>query len=288
MPNPVKAALSCMEATIDNSSSLYKYLKKSFKDECISTFFKGFYKFFYDNGYDYDINGFSLVFFMPPHLSGFRWPTPHELIAPSTANAMGPTVDINYLDFITFALEVTVPDIGVEKGTLGMVASDTFDYPVHVHATTDISLSYLDSSNLKLYNFHSAWIRYIQAVVSGLTEPDPDKIFGYLKEEDYDIIDYLGSLYVLKFDATMFRPVMIAKAIGIFPNAVPFKESIGPKGQHQITISNVAYTCSYFYEEPIAEDAIEDESKRRVLFKEFMNNYEKAFKAIEETLQSNE
>jgi hypothetical protein len=283
MPDPVKAALTCMEATIDNNSSLYKYLKKSFKDECISTFFKGFYSFFYDNGYDYDINGFSLVFFMPPHLSGFGWPTPHELIAPNHSAGVG-IVDINYLDFITFALEVTPPDIGVEKGSLGMVASDTFDYPTHIHSSPDISLSYLDTSKLKLYNFHSAWVRYIQAVVSGLVSPAPE----YLEVEDYDIIDYLGSLYILKFDSTMFRPVMISKAIGLFPNAVPFKESIGPKGQHQITISNVAYTCSYFYEEPIDENAIENPLMRRVLFKEFMERYEPAFKQIEESLQSNE
>lgn len=279
MPNPVGAAMTCMQHTLDDSTSLYKYLKKSFKDECISTFFKGFYKFFYENGYDYDINGFSLIFFMPPHLSGFQWPTPVELIAPGS-----PGGTMSYLDFITFGLEVTPPDVGVEKSTLPTQASDTFDYPVHVHSGSEISLSYVDNAQLKLYTFHSDWVRYIYAVVYGLVNPD-DK---YLQEDDYDIIDYLGSLYILKFDATMFRPIMIGKAVGIFPNAVPFKESIGPKGQHQVTISNVSYTCSYFYEEPIAEDAIEDAGKRKVLFKEFMNYYEKAFLEIEASLQSNE
>lgn len=280
MPNPVRAAMTCMQHTMDDSTSLYKYLKKSFKDECISTFFKGFYKFFYENGYDYDINGFSLVFFMPPHLSGFPgWPTPEVLIAPGSPGGI-----MSYLDFITFGLEVTLPDVGVEKSSLPTQASDLFEYPVHIHAGGEISLSYVDNAHLKLYTFHSDWVRYIYAVVYGLVSPQPQ----YLEEEDFDIIDYLGSLYILKFDSTMFRPVMISKAVGIFPNAVPFKESIGPKGQHQVTISNVSYTCSYFYEEPIAEDAIEDASKRKVLFKDFMDRYEAAFLQIEESLQSNE
>lgn len=284
MPNPVRAAMTCMQHTMDDSTSLYKYLKKSFKDECISTFFKGFYKFFYENGYDYDINGFSLVFFMPPHLSGFPgWPTPEQLISPGGA-AIGGPASLNYLDFITFALEVTPPDIGVEKSSLPTQASDVFEYPVHIHAGGEISLSYVDNADLKLYTFHSDWVRYIYAVVYGLVKPQPQ----YLAPVDHDIIDYLGSLYILKFDATMFRPLMIAKAIGIFPNAVPFKESIGPKGQHQVTISNVSYTCSYFYEEPIAEDAIENANGRKVLFKEFMDRYERAFLDIEESLQSNE
>lgn len=76
MPDPIAASLCAIEKNVSLTENLYKYLKKSFKNECMSDFFKGFYKFFYDNGYDYDINGFCLVFFYPPHLSGFNWPTP--------------------------------------------------------------------------------------------------------------------------------------------------------------------------------------------------------------------
>lgn len=270
MPDPIAASLCAIEKNVSLTAGLYKYLKKSFENECLSDFMKGFYKFFYDNGYDYDINGFSLVFFMPPHLSGFNWPTPDLLLSPSSSNSLG----LSYLDFITFALEFTPSDVSIEKGTLGLVASDTFDYPINIHATTDVSLSYLDTSDLKLYAFHSIWVRYIHAVISGMTLPRNEYLDA---DNDFDVIDYLGSLYVLKFDADMLKPRMIGKALGIFPNAVPFKEQIGPKGQHQITISNVSYTCSYFYEEHIPEKAIENPAERTVLFKEFMEKFEPAF-----------
>lgn len=267
MPTPPEVAMCIIEKNVSLTENLYKYLKKSFKNECLSDFFKGFYKFFYDNGYDYDINGFSLVFFYPPHLSGWNWPTPDMLIRPDNGT------NLSYLDFVSFALEVTPSDITVEKGTLGLIASDTFDYPININASREISLSFLDTSDLKLYAFHSIWVRYIHAVIAGQTSPKEE----YLKDPDIDIIDYLGSLYILKFDADMQKPRLIGKALGIFPNAVPYKESIGPRGQHQVTISNVSYTCSYFYEEHIHEEALTDPGKRTVLFQEFMDIFEIVF-----------
>lgn len=278
--NPAQAAMCAIKQNVSLTQNLYTYLRKSFQTECLSDFFKGFYQFFYDNGYDYDINGFSLIFFMPPHLSGFGWPSPDVLINPG-----GGANGLSYLDFMTFALEVTPADVTVEKGTLGIIASDTFDYPINVHAGTEVSLTYLDSSDLKLYAFHSIWVRYIHAVISGRVEPTSEsggRQYSTENIDEDDIIDYVGSLYILKFDSDMLKPRMIAKALGIFPNAVPFKEQIGSKGQHQVTISNVSYTCSYFYEEPISEGAIENTTPgaRNVLFSEFMSSFGEAFKTL--------
>jgi hypothetical protein len=278
---PTECAIAAIQKNVSLTQNLYKYLQKSFKTECISDFFKGFYQFFYDNGYDYDINGFSLVFFVPPHLSGFGWPSPELLLNPSYGSNL--TNGLNYLDFITFALEVTPPDVTVEKGTLGIIASETYDYPINVHGGTDMSLTYLDSSDLKLYSFHSIWVRYIHAAISGRVAPTMEtggRPYSTENPDDDDIIDYVGSIYILKFDADMLKPRMIAKALGVFPNAVPFKEQIGAKGQHQVTISNVSYTCSYFYEEPIFEDAILDANNRTVLFREFMETFSSAFNEL--------
>jgi hypothetical protein len=110
-----------------------------------------------------------------------------------------------------------------------------------------VSLQYIDTDQLKLYTYHSIWIKYIHGVVLGHLWPKPEYVNG-------NVIDYMGSIYFLKFDSDMKSPKMIAKALGIYPNAVPYKELVGVRGQHSISISNCNYTCAYFYEEPIYSD----------------------------------
>ena len=53
----------------------------------------------------------------------------------------------------------------------------------------------------------------------------------------------------------MKTPKMIGKAVCVFPNNLPFKEYIGTRGNHQITITNATYNCAYFAEEPVYENS---------------------------------
>lgn len=243
MPNIITGAFdSVAEGVAD--TDLYKYLKKSYVDEDISDYFKGFYDYFYSKGYDFDIGGFSLIFFYPPHLSGLK------------GNKIGlPPPDLlrdRFRDFISVSLEFTSVDIEVEKTSIGIIGNETFDYATHVRSAGEISVSYLNNNDLSLYEFHSMWVRYIHAVILGHIKPQQDYI-------DDNLIDYMGSIYFLKFDADMKSPKMIAKALGIYPNSVPYKELVGVRGQHPVTISNCSYTCSYFYEEPIYSDSRYDD-----------------------------
>lgn len=248
MPNIISKAFDTVAEGVADTD-LYKYLKKSYVDEDISEYFKGFYDYFYSRGYDFDIGGFSLIFFYPPHLSGL------------TGSPLGKPPNIvlqeRFKDFISFSLEFNSVDIDVEKTSIGIMGNETFDYATHVKSSGDISVSYLNDNRLSLYEYHSTWIKYIHAVTLGHIKPDDSGSIDGPTENRYitdNLIDYMGSIYFLKFDADMKTPIMIAKALGIYPNSVPYKELVGVRGQHPVTISNCSYTCSYFYEEPIYSD----------------------------------
>lgn len=226
--------------TTFRKTDLYKYLKLSFDTEDISIFYKGFYKFFYENGYEYDINGFSLIFFYPPHLSGLSGVS----MGGVSLSAPPPTVLRSlFSDFIIFSLEFTPPDINVEKTSIGLTGTETFDYATHVHSSGETSVSYVDTDDLRFYSYHSYWIKYIHAVILGEISPSSEYITS-------NAIDYMGSIYCIKFDADMKTPRLISKALGIYPNSLPLKEKIGNRSQHQISLANITYTCAYFYEEP--------------------------------------
>lgn len=256
-------ALNSLQQTTSTNPELYKYLKKSFENEDISIFFKGFYNFFYDRGYEYDINGYSLIFFYPAHLSGAG----AGGVDSSWAALPDAILHDYFKDFITFAVEFTPIDISVEKTSIGLIGNETFDYPTHVHSSGEVSLTYLDSDDLKLYTYHSIWVRYIHGVILGHLTPLEEYV-------ETNLIDYMGSFYCIRFDADMKTPVSISKALGVYPTGLPYKEMLGVRGQHQVTLYNCSYMCSYFYEEPIL-----NAGGNQALYNEFMGKFGKLFES---------
>lgn len=196
---------------------LYKYFKQSYNDIPIDGMFKGFYDYFYNNGYDYDINGFSLIYFVPPSIA-----------------SVGDKLE----GYPTLALEFTPSEIQVEKSTIGIIGNETYNYATNVMPSSEVSVSYLDTSDLNIYQVHSEWVKYIHKAT-----------LGFEGNSDNNTLNYLGTIYSLKFGANMEKPLMLAKAVGVFPNFVPYKEYIGPRSTNTITICNCSYTTYYFQEE---------------------------------------
>lgn len=198
---------------------LYKYFKQAVGEVDIHDLFKEFYNFFYNNGYDYDINGFSLIYFVPPSVA-----------------SVGDKIE----GYPTLALEFIPSDIEVEKSSIGIIGNEIYNYATNVIPSAEVSVSYIDSTTLNLYQVHSEWVKYIHRAVLGLEGGSDNKT-----------LNYLGTIYSLKFGSDMKTPLMLAKATGVFPNFVPYKEYLGPRSQNLITICNCSYTTYYFQEEYI-------------------------------------
>lgn len=215
--------------------NLYKYIKTAAQNENIDNIFKDFYKFFYSRAYEYDISGYNLIFFRPPEFSAFngQW----------TENSAVKFKDF-FKDIVVLAVDYTPHEIAVSKTQIDLTSSLMFSYPVDSEHGGEISVSYIDSDDLRIHSYHSLWIKYIHYVNMGHLIPATSYI-------ESNTIDYLGTIYSLKFKSNMQTPVLATKAMGVFPTSLPVKESMGVRGQHEIALTSISYTTLYHTDEPI-------------------------------------
>jgi len=76
----------------------------------------------------------------------------------------------------------------------------------------------------------------MKMVMRGDIEPDA----SYYDSKE---LDYMGSLYFLKFKPGMDLPNYIGKATGIFPKNIPVNDILGNRTENQL----VMYNINYFY-----------------------------------------
>lgn len=215
--------------------NIYKYLKDAHTNEDLDELFNDFYKFFYDRAYEYDINGYNLILFSPASFSAF-----------SLTNEV--VLDTYLRDSIVMAVDYSPHEIQVSKSTIDLTSSLNFIFPTDTEHGGDISITYLDTDDLKIYAYHSLWLKYIFYVNMGYLKPASKFI-------ENNTIDYMGSVYSLKFKSDMKTPVLATKAMGVFPNSLPIKETMGTRGEHQVTLTTVNYTTLYYMDEVVGKNA---------------------------------
>lgn len=187
------------------------------------------------NFFNPDINGFTLGFFiMPPFLSLDRT-----------------KIDVNWLydvqKLITFAsIDYTPPQRQVEseraKARVGGIP-----YATEISPTDQLSVTYIDNSNLDIYAFHCRWVDYMKDLLEGFTKPDSSYL-DYSQPDMYGALDYAGSFYILKCDPSMSCIKYVGKATGIFPLGLPNKEIFGQRTTNEITTYPMSYACTYYEE----------------------------------------
>lgn len=181
-----------------------------------------------------DVNGYTFVFLEPPDLSGFK------------------DKDVQYAineicrKSLFLAIEATPPSITINTEEVSTQSSVSMPYATTKVATGNLSISFLDNSNMDINSLHNVWIEYIYNQLWGDLLPadkylDPDQInfFGAL--------DYATSAFIIKYDPSFSDPpVMVGKATGIFPTGLPVKEVIGTRSNRELVMQTVTYTCSYY------------------------------------------
>ncbi|MBK7107456.1 MAG: hypothetical protein IPH62_19490 [Ignavibacteriae bacterium] len=213
---------------LTKAKNYFDYLTKKADVENISDFFKYFYKTFFDSTYDFDINGFSIIFMYPPHLSGdLEYDTPEILFKD------------RFQDFMIFAVEFDVNDIELKTSSIEISSGSEMQYVSGFTTSQDLSVRYIDDKTLKIYGFHSDWFNYIKDIIYGNKFPLDEYI-------DSKELDYMASFYYLKFKSNMDVPNYIGKASGIFPKSLPVKDLFGNRTDNQIIMYNINYFCASY------------------------------------------
>jgi hypothetical protein len=226
---------------------LYKYLKKAHSEEEIHDVFKQFYDYFYNRTYEYDINGYNLILFNPPSFSAFT--STQETQKPKESSSLDKNriLDTYIRDTIMMAIDYTPHEISVSTSQIDLTSSLNFQYPTDTNHGGNISVTYLDTDDLRIYSLHSIWLKYIFYCNQGYLVPDKFYI-------ESNTIDYLASIYSLKFKADMETPTLATKAMGVFPTSLPVKETLGVRGQHELTLTTVNYSTLYYMDEVIKNE----------------------------------
>lgn len=221
----------------------YKYLNKKVTEETsLSKMFQYFYQQFFSTSTAFDVNGYSLIFMIPPDFSGYSNYVASEGYVPKDGDTFidykspDKLIASNFKDFMIFAVEFDIPDQEVSTSEISLSFKQNIEFVSGFTTSGSMSVRYLDTSRLKMYKFHSSWIDYMKLVMSGEIEP---AAYYYDSKE----VDYMGSFFFLKFKPNMDYPTYIGKAYGVFPKNLPVKDVLGNRTENQL----VMFTINYFY-----------------------------------------
>ena len=176
-------------------------------------------------GYTPDINGYTMIFMLPPDLSGIS--------DTYTISQVTKLISFLAVDFTPPQQQTIVGD--VSGGGSGI------SYGTDVISTGGLQVSFIDTCTLDIFNLHKTWLDYIRGITKGTVSPSD----RYLTSGE---IDYATSAYVVRFKpvAATFSLddiVYVGKAIGIFPIGLPDKEVIGRRDQNELTVLPIQYQC---------------------------------------------
>jgi hypothetical protein len=188
-----------------------------------------------DGYFSPDINGYSLIFMLPPDLSGLKLDT----------------VKMQQITkkFVFLAIDFTPPAIQVSTGNVSSAVGG-IPFGTLVSRGGQCSITFFDTSELGTFSYHKVWVDYIDLVTKGVLCPKTKYLTPTSSE--FGSIDYMTSAYVVRF-----RPVTgslklgddivyIGKATGIFPLNIPDKEVIGKRDIAELTLLPMSYACARY------------------------------------------
>lgn len=178
-----------------------------------------------------DINGYTLVFLMPPDLSGYS--DAGDYLDDTCKNIV-----FLGMDFTPPTLQVTTSEVAARSGAI--------PYGSEVGITGNMQFTYIDDASLSILGMHAIWLQYIEDVTRGVVSPSNKYIAG----SNFGEIDYSTSAYVMRFKPTMRLTtddiVYVGKCAGIFPINIPDKESIGRRDANELTMLPITYACTLY------------------------------------------
>lgn len=217
--------------------------------------------------YNPDINGYTLLFMVPPDLSGLREeqdnPEAGSDLAKSFGGIEGGSLTnalLNVCKFITFAaVDFSAPQEQLNTEKISS-RSGAIPYATEFTTSEQLSVTYIDDSDLTIYKFHQLWMHYIWDVLEGKIKPHKNYLDYNLRldtygsfGEQYQAIDYAASIYIVKYKPDLRYISYIGKCVGVFPQSLPSKELIGQRTSNELTTLPFNYFCAAYRSEVTTE-----------------------------------
>ncbi len=164
----------------------------------------GIIRFMYQNLFhdlQPDISGYVLLFMSPPVLSGYL-ELGNQNYDPVGTSFLTSTTKL----FPLLATNFTPPTIQLNSGALAGSAG-TQHYAQELSITDSMSVTYIDTISLDVYQLHKSWLQYIFQITEGTLEPSSEYLLS-------GRIDYCASFYFVKFLQSMSAIQYIGKAVG--------------------------------------------------------------------------
>ncbi len=221
-----------------NPATIIDYIDSVFEKngEVLKYFYKNLFK-----QYNPDINGYNLIFMMPPDLSGWnktRGSLYSQYGTDSYVHDISKFITFGAIDFTSPTQQVNTEKISSRNGAI--------PYVTEVSNTDQCSITYIDNSDIDIYHFHHMWIEYMRAVVDGFVEP-ADKYMDP-NSSNFGAIDYAASIYIVKYVPNLKDIRYISKSIGCFPQTLPSKELIGQRTSNELTTLPFTYFVAGYRE----------------------------------------
>ena len=205
--------------------------------------------------YNPDINGYTLIFFVPPVLSGLSEDQRNFKTNNFESSGDKTTFDkLNNLSrFMTFAaVDFTPPQEQVNTDKISS-RSGAIPFVTEVMTSEQVAVTYIDNIELSIYKFHQVWIYYMWEIIEGKIRPNSSFIQESGNSGNYAAIDYAGAFYIVKYKPNMRSMTYIGKCIGVFPQSLPSKELIGQRTSNELTTLPFNYLCAAYRAEVVSE-----------------------------------
>jgi hypothetical protein len=199
-------------------------------------------------GFNPDINGRILAFLVPPPFL--------NISVDEQYNAYVRKLSVfSAIDFSPPIIQASVDRVSARTGGIAFVNQ--------VEPSEQCSVTYVDNSDLDIYNFHRIWINYMHELLLGYIEVSPE----YLDDSNsnYSALDYAGSIFFVKYDVSMNEILYVGKALGVFPQMVPNKEILGNRNANDLSVINITYYTGWYEENSESSAAIRQELEDTII-----------------------
>ena len=182
-----------------------------------------------------DINGYSLCFMLPPPFLGLDLDGKYDS---EYAELFRKLTVFASVDFSPPTRQISTQKLSARTGGV--------PYATQVEPTEQCTVSYIDNSDLDIFNYHAVWLEYIHDLTLGYVDV-PD-IYIDPDNPNYGGLDYAGSLYMVRYDVSMQNIIYVGKVTGVYPQGLPNKEIIGQRSTNEVTVIPFTYFAGWYDE----------------------------------------